>query len=139
LRRPEEVLLVVHRAAAGAREFLVMHRAPDRGGYWHLVSGGLEDDESPAEAGRRELAEETGLESPLDFTPLPLVRAYHDGAKEIAVHFCAVEAAPDWEPVIDEEHDDWRWLPAAEAIEHLRHPEPREGVRAVAELVEAGS
>jgi 8-oxo-dGTP pyrophosphatase MutT (NUDIX family) len=139
VRRPEEVLLVVHREAAGGREFLVMHRAPDRGGYWHLVSGGLEDDESAVEAGRRELAEETGLESPLDFTLLPLVRAYRGGTTEIAVHFCAVEAAPDWEPVIDEEHDDWRWLSAPEAIEHLRHPEPREGVRVVAENVEAGS
>jgi 8-oxo-dGTP pyrophosphatase MutT (NUDIX family) len=32
--------------------------------------------------------------------------------------------------VLDEEHDDLRWLPAAEAAALLRYPEPRRAVRA---------
>jgi 8-oxo-dGTP diphosphatase len=135
VRRPEEVLLVVHRPGAAGREFLVVLRAPDRGGFWHLVGGGIEDDETPEAAGRRELAEETGLDAPVNLEVLPLRLGYHNGKERIAVHFCAVEAAPEWEPVLDDEHDDHRWLPAADALEVVRYPEPRQGLQAVADLL----
>ena len=136
MRRAEEVLLVVHRLAASGPEYLVLHRVPERGGYWHLAGGGLEDDESVEVAGRRELAEGTRLDEPLRFEVLPLVLGYHDGTEQIAVHFCAVEAPPGWEPVLDEEHDDLRWLPVSEAAALVHYPEPRQGLEAVSRLLE---
>ena len=42
--RTHEVLIVVHRQA----EFLVVLRAPERGGFWHLPSGGVEPAFVPA-------------------------------------------------------------------------------------------
>ena len=44
-------------------EFLVAHRSPESGGYWHTIAGGVEDGETFAEAALRELREETGLEA----------------------------------------------------------------------------
>jgi 8-oxo-dGTP pyrophosphatase MutT (NUDIX family) len=139
VRRAEEVLLVVHRRSSGGPEYLVLHRVPERGGYWHLAGGGLEDDESVEVAARRELAEETRLEEPLGLDVLPLVLGYHDGRQRIAVHFCAVEAPAGWEPVLDEEHDDLRWLPVSEAAALVRYPEPRQGLEAVSRVLEGAA
>ena len=46
MRGDQEIVVVVRRGP----EFLVMRRAPERLGYWCLVAGGFEPDESPTEA-----------------------------------------------------------------------------------------
>ncbi|MFW5970369.1 MAG: dihydroneopterin triphosphate diphosphatase [Halofilum sp. (in: g-proteobacteria)] len=57
-KRPESVLVVVHTADG---EVLLLHRA-DRADFWQSVTGSLEPGETPIEAARRELMEETGLD-----------------------------------------------------------------------------
>ena len=46
------------------------------------------------------------------------------------------EAPAGWEPVLNDEHVEFRWLPAADAVALLAFPEPRDAVRYVAELLE---
>ena len=59
---PVSVLVVVHTAG---REALLLERAA-RPGFWQSVTGSLEHaDEPQAEAARRELLEETGIEAQL--------------------------------------------------------------------------
>lgn len=148
MRRPEEVLVVIHRAGA-EREFLVLERSPERQGYWHVVAGALEEGEDAAAAASRELAEETGLQAtpvdlglsyryPLDDEP-PEVRArFERDVTEIAVAAFAVEAPHGWEPTLDEEHVAYRWCALTQALELLRYPEPRDAVEHVARtLVES--
>jgi len=57
LRRPESVLVVVHTRAL---RFLLLERV-NPAGFWQSVTGALEWDETPEQAARRELREETGL------------------------------------------------------------------------------
>ena len=40
---------------------LLLRRCADHGGFWHPVSGGVEAGETPEQAVRREVLEETGL------------------------------------------------------------------------------
>jgi 8-oxo-dGTP pyrophosphatase MutT (NUDIX family) len=139
VRRPEEVAIVVHRLEAGGRRYLVLLRAPERHGYWHLVAGALEEGESAPEAAARELREETGLAAELVDLGLelryslagdpPEVRArFAPGVEWIDVRAFAAEAPAGWEPELDDEHVDHRWLAAGEAVELLAYPEPRQAV-----------
>jgi dATP pyrophosphohydrolase len=142
MRRPEEALVVVHRQGLHGREFLVLLRAPDRQGYWHVVAGALEWGEAAAAAAARELLEETGLEAapedlglalryPLGEEP-PEVRArFAPGIEAVAIYAFAAEAPSGWEPVLDEEHVDHRWCSAEDAAELLLYEEPRIALREV--------
>jgi 8-oxo-dGTP pyrophosphatase MutT (NUDIX family) len=142
-RRPDEVAVVVRRPAAEGVEYLVVLRSPEKLGYWHLVAGGVEWGELPAAAAARELAEETGLvaePAPLD-APLSYdlsgdpesVRArFPAGTERITVWPFVADAPRGWEPLLDEEHVEHRWLAAGDAIALLHYPEPREALRRAA-------
>jgi predicted NUDIX family NTP pyrophosphohydrolase len=71
--------LLVYRPAPGGREFLLAHpggpfwRRRDLGA-WSVPKGGLEGDEAPLTAARREFLEETGLVVDGVFRPLAAVR-----------------------------------------------------------------
>jgi len=137
MRTAEEVVIVVTRPGP---EFLVLLRSPDKHGYWNPIAGGIEEGETPEEAARRELVEESGLEDPLAFERLPLEVGYRrppeSGGFWVPLHVFRTEAPAGWEPVLNDEHVEFRWLPAADAVALLAFPEPRDAVRYVAELLE---
>lgn len=58
-KRPESVLVLVYTAAGEV--LLLRRRTPED--FWQSVTGSLEWDETPEQAARRELFEETGLEA----------------------------------------------------------------------------
>ncbi len=131
MRRPEEVFVFVRRG----EEYLVLHRAPRGGSYWHGVAGALEPGEDFGDAARRELEEETGLVAEpvaigesyaysLDDEP-QFRRLVPPGTEEIVVGTFLVTAPPGWEPRLDHEHDEYRWCSRDEALELLYWPEPR--------------
>ena len=137
MRSTHEVLLVVYRPGP---EFLVLLRSPERHGYWNPAAGGVEQGETPGEAALRELEEETGLTLPVRFEPLALELGYRrpDTGEWITLHPYSVEGPPGWEPVLNDEHVEYRWCSAEEADRLLAYPEPRAVVRAVARQLEAG-
>ena len=135
MRLPYEVFVFVRRG----EEYLILHRSPRQGAYWHCVAGALEAGETAAEAAARELLEETGL----DTVPQDLGRPYDYVVDESELHSAAAgarirvecflaEAPAGWEPSLDWEHDEYRWCPADEAVALLHWPEPRELLRGIA-------
>ena len=139
MRGDQEVVVVVRRGP----EFLVMRRAPERLGYWSLVSGGLEPEETPLEAAQRELFEEVGLETAVRPLPLaltysllddpPAIRArYAPGIETVTVHAFVVDAPVKWEPRLDAEHDTYQWCVLPEALELLVYDTAKDAVRAAA-------
>jgi dihydroneopterin triphosphate diphosphatase len=111
-----EALVFVHRGD----EALVLLRVPEDS-YWHVVAGRLEEDETSAAAAVRELREETGLDAAVH----PLRRRYTwpvEGGEAEGECF-AVEAPEAWEPVLNEEHSEYRWCSFAEAARLVHWPE----------------
>jgi dihydroneopterin triphosphate diphosphatase len=135
------VLLVVRRGA----EFLVLRRAPRYDAFWHFVAGAIEPGETAVEAALRELLEETGLDAGAALVDLgrgyayPLLEQsphrrwlYAPQVREVTVSCFSVEAPAEWEPALNEEHDDYRWCAVDDAEQLLYWPEPREVLREVA-------
>jgi 8-oxo-dGTP pyrophosphatase MutT (NUDIX family) len=126
----------------GGRDVLLVHRAPEHGGYWHVVAGGVEPGETPVEAAERELQEETGLVAqvtaglevteyadPLTLEPAERRDAYDPSVVQVGVTCFRVAAPDDWEPTLDWEHDDHRWCDPDEAFSTLSWPATAQALR----------
>ena len=137
MRSDQEVVVVVRREGA----LLVLRRAPERLGYWSLVAGGLEPEETPRVAAQRELLEETGLTAGVRELPVtlsysllddpPAIRArYAPGIETVTVHAFVADAPSGWEPTLDAEHDLHRWCELDEAVELMAYETARAALRA---------
>jgi dATP pyrophosphohydrolase len=124
---PKEVLIVVRRG----EELLVVHRSPAEGAFWHTVSGTVEPGEEPRATALRELEEETALVFDGELVEIggfEYIREPWEAQPGLRVPVTAylVDVAPGWEPVLNEEHDEYRWCTRDEAVALLYWPEPRE-------------
>lgn len=113
--RPFACCVVVWREGARGREYLVLHRlAPGGPGFdgdwaWTPPSGARRPGETADAAAARELAEETGLTLPL--------RALPEGGPSGNAALYVAQASQDADVALDDEHDAFRWLPLADAVE----------------------
>ncbi len=148
LRRPESVLVVVYATPPGSpvatpnplqpeggqpaglggcawadAQVLLLERR-DMPGFWQSVTGSLEQGETPAQAARRELAEETGLEGePVDlgesrrFEIFPELRhRFPPGVTHNLEHAFAIRLEVAGPVAINrDEHRGYRWLPWRDA------------------------
>lgn len=112
--RHDLIQCYVVRPVGITHEFLQLHRSPGQlmGGTWQPVTGRIEPGECAWQAALRELKEETALE-PLELYSVEAVQMYYmqvDDAIWHAVPFCAY-VRPDAPITLDQEHDQYRWIP----------------------------
>ena len=117
-------------AEGGLGELLQLRRAPGEfmAGSWSVVRGRIEKGEKAWQAALRELKEETGLVPEADeFFQLDTVDTFYLAADDSVWHvpgFCAV-VPRDAAVTLNAEHDDFRWLPRAQAGDELLWPGER--------------
>jgi len=126
------IAAVVREGTDGRPEVLAAwrSRASIRGGVWEFPGGKIEPDESPADAARRETAEELGIEIEVmrsigvteDFDPSQ-PREHHVAVELMLAH------SRSGDPTVADRT--WRWMPLAELEDH---PWPRANAALITRL-----
>jgi 8-oxo-dGTP pyrophosphatase MutT (NUDIX family) len=145
MRATDEVAVFITRREG--REVLLVHRVPEHGDYWHVVAGGVELGETAAQAAKREMREETALEAPLRLghgiteymdarNGEPAERPTENDPLVVAVHIDCffAEAADEWEPTLNWEHNGHHWCSPATAVRALRWPATAEALGRMLEV-----
>ena len=127
--------------SAPAWQVLVMQRGVDTRcpGAWETVHGHIEEGESPADAARREVFEETGLR--VDRLYVIAVQPFFmqkTQAVELAIVFAAFVNCS--QPVtLGSEHLRYQWLGVQAAAERFIWPRERAALAEIAELLREGN
>jgi 8-oxo-dGTP pyrophosphatase MutT (NUDIX family) len=133
--------LYVLRGTGGALECLVLRRAPGGRcpGSWETVHGHIEAGETPADAARRELEEETGLAIERLYNLSRVETFYQHRLDEVAlVPVFAAFVAPKAAVRTGAEHDRFEWLAPAEARGRFAWPREARALDDIVALLGAG-
>ena len=131
----------VLRQTASQLEILALRRGPGTRstGAWESVHGHIEEAESPVEAARRELLEETGF-TPLGLYNLSRVESFYqhrvDEVALIPVFVALVDPAGD--VLLSAEHDGWDWLSLPQAGSRFAWPRERRALADIQALLGSG-
>ena len=120
--------LYPYRTTHSGPEFLLLKRAKGKiyEGQWRMVGGKAGKDESYWQAALRELKEETGLE-PKRFWTLPSINSFYEYKTDMIhqVPAFAAELDPSSGLKLDDEHDNFGWFEAGEAVQLIQWPEQK--------------
>lgn len=134
--------LYVLRGAGADLRCLVLRRASGTRctGAWEVVHGHIEAGETPVDAARREMKEETGLE-PARFFNVSRVEAFYqhrtDEVALVPVFAAFVEAGA--EPSLGPEHDRAEWLTPEAARERVAWPREARAIEDIVRMLGTGS
>jgi lipoyl(octanoyl) transferase len=113
-------------------QVLLLHRRPEKGGFWQTITGYVDGAESPEGAAIRELSEETGLSLPVRHLGYRHSFALGVDVPPKLVQESAFAAAVEGAPNIrldPSEHDQFAWVSVDEALQKLPYPGLKKAVR----------
>ena len=134
------VKIIVH----DGDRILLLHRKPERGGFWQPITGSIEAHESPLETARREIIEETGHAA--EPQPMDLLQSFMIESQFLESRYPAPIIASEvgFHAELDaslpirldaEEHDAFGWFTLAEAYEKIRWTDDREALEKLASRI----
>lgn len=121
------------RLPCGRYLFLLMRRIPERGGFWQPLTGGVEYEETLEEAIRREAVEETGITEMVEVVDSNYHYEFTDEGRSHVEYIFGAEVSASINVRLSHEHDDLRWVSKDEALQLLKWPGNKEGLRKLCE------
>ena len=121
-------------------EYLALRRSSEKiySGQWRIVTGKVEQSEFAWQAARREIREETQFHD-FRFFVIPFVSSFYekeyDRLNHIPVFLALVNQRID--PILNDEHSDFRWCTIGEITELLDWKNQRDGVLAAENLLKS--
>lgn len=120
---------IVHHNAPQEPKYLLLRRSQKSylPGIWQMVTGKLNPDETTANAVKREILEETGLEC-TNIYNVDVTMFYDQSKNRIAfsANFCAFIDSANPVTLSEMEHDSYKWCTLTEACSHLAFPAQKE-------------
>ena len=126
---PVIIQSIVYRKKRESYEVLLLKRSPDRGGFWNVVNGTLELQESAIDCRARELFEETGIRSVMYWSDEVHRFAFPYKDNTFVVIAFAAQVAEDQGVVINVEHTEYKWVSFDEAINLLKFEDDKTSLR----------
>lgn len=128
MREPYQILSIPYRIVNGIPLFCVFRRSDSN--YWQFIAGGGENGETPIEAVKRETIEEIGVE-PINIKQLTCIayvpaeviaesRRQHWNKNVYVIPEYSFAFQCDLEPVLSNEHNEYKWLTYDEARKLLK-------------------
>ena len=120
---------IIYRKRNGGFEVLLLKRAEPRGGFWSVVNGTLELDESIIESRERELFEETGIKEVLHWSNE--INRFSFSFKDciMIVLVYGAEVGGNQKVVINDEHTEYQWISFEEAMLVVKFDDDKKGLR----------
>lgn len=118
--------------------FLIQHRNYEQ--YWTCPKGRVEPGETPEMTAVRELKEETGLEVRRFLQKEPLLEEFYwfnNGEKQLKRVLFFVAEVKGQVHIQDEEIVHGEWVPLLQAAGRIVHPEGKETLKQVEQIVQA--
>lgn len=125
--RTDMVQVYIMRSGAQQTEYLQLRRTREPMiGAWQPVLGGIEAGETAPDAALREAHEETALDRAhiTDAWALEGVDTFYMHRIDTIYHApqFALLVPGEWQPTLNDEHDDHRWVPRAGVESHFMWP-----------------
>jgi dATP pyrophosphohydrolase len=135
---PVIIQSIVYQKKGQDCEVLLLKRNAERGGFWNVVNGTLELQESAIDCRTRELFEETGIRDAISWSD-EIHRfsfLYHDDTF-VVVAF-AVNVPKDQKVVINDEHTEYKWIGIDEAVSLLKFDDDKIALQNFKEMLKDG-
>ena len=128
--------IVFRQLPTGELSFLMLKRAPERGGFWQPVTGNVKVGETFETAAMREVQEELGITSVIQLIDTEYSYEFTDNNLDQFERIFGVEVSIDQEIRLSDEHTEYRWASKDEALKvYLKYPGNKEGLRRLHKIV----
>jgi len=142
MRLPVQIEAILFKRTEGEIQYLLLKTIPRREEFWQPITGGLEEGETKIEALRREVREETGIESIIkivedvhhfefrDLTFMDYLKKHGQACRHLKEYAFGVEVPSSEEVVLDgKEHSEFKWCSFQEALRLMKWKENKDALK----------